>query len=366
MAQTAPPGYQSNYSAILELIRYGFGIWTPSQMAALLFHAERSTAFGRQADSHSQDQATDGIYSTQHLSWVRGPSGISKTTWHRVNGELAIDTEHPEKTPHGVLRKIRKFNKYGKADPTEYQLIWPAIAREIAAWKDRSSVARNQLSEELDSPNLGESKGEETVKGLSQSRRVTLPIQESHSPNLGESTKGEGGTRDSPNLGESKADSTLPIWERQSTKSKALVTEVSQSQRARENFAAGLAIAAAIEEASGERPTDKLTDSILQTAERLGYPYPVIVRWIHDKCQEVRARGYPLRAGLLSGAAQTELVSWCKSNSRFVEMVRGEIRLKERREEQEKNQQMPSQEATHDPEFATNLLRDIADKKAAG
>lgn len=356
MERTAPPGYPHNFAAILDLIRYGYAIWTPSQMAALLYHAERSTATGKAADQHSEDQSTSGIYSAQQMAWVRGPSGISKTTWHRVNGELAIDADDPQRTPHGVLRKIRRTNRYGKADPTEYSLVWPAITREIQAWKERASRDRSELQEEFDSPNLGESKGEETGKGLSQSRRVTLPIQESHSPNPGESpqpvaeqTPGSWG--DSPNLGDT-------------VKSKSLFTTVGQSQRARENPSA-LAIACAIEEASGERPTDLLTNSILQTAGRLRLPLPVIVRWIHDKCHEVRARGYPLRAGLLDGAAKTELIGWCKSNRRFVERVQMEIDREEYRREQEKIQQMPTQETVENPEFATELLRDIAAKKAA-
>jgi len=352
MAQMAPPGYQSNYSAILELIRYGYGIWTPSQMAALLFHAERSTAHGREADQHSANQATEGIYSVRSLSWVRGPSGLSKSTWCRSNNELLIDPAKPETLKTGVVRKILRTNRYGKDDPTEFELDWRAIKRRIEAWKEQK---RDQLYSEGECPNLGHSKGEETVKGVSESETLSVPnwdtqcLNPGHSPqHVEDPAPGPRGV--CPNLGHT-------------VKSKSLVTRVGQSQRARENPSA-TEIACAIEEASGERPTDRLTNSILQTAERLRLPLPVIVRWIHDKCHEVRARGYPLRAGLLEGAAKTELISWCKSNTRFVDNVRMQIEQAEYRKEQEKNQQMPTQEPVADPEFATELLRSVAAKKA--
>jgi hypothetical protein len=123
-------------------------------------------------------------------------------------------------------------------------------------------------------------------------------------------------------------------------------------------------VAAAIEEASGERPTDRLTNSILQTANRLRLPLPVIVRWIHDKCFEVRARGYPLRAGLLAGAANTELIAWCKNNSNFVHQVQAEIERAEYAAAQ--LAEMPAASPAPDPQFAADLLREIAARKAAG
>lgn len=353
MAQTAPPGYQSNYSAILDLIRYGYGIWSPSQMAALLFHAERSTANGREADQHSANQATDGIYSVRTLGWVRGPAGLSKSTWCKVNGELVIDPEKPETAATGVLRRIRRTNHFGKDDATEYSLDWGAIKRRIQTWKEQR---RNQAYSEVECPNFGHSKGEETGKGVSGFGALSVLNSDTQCPDSGHSPQPvEGSTPGSwgecPDFGHT-------------VKSKSLPTEVGQSQRARENPSAA-AIACAIEEASNERPTDRLTNSILQTAERLRLPLPVTVRWIHDKCHEVRARGYPLRAGLLADAAKTELIGWCKSNRHFVDRVRMDIESAERRKDQEKTQHMPTQQAVADPEFASELVRDMAAKKAA-
>jgi hypothetical protein len=119
-------GFDSNFSAIRDLLRFGFGIWSLPQMAVLLYHAERSTATGKDADQHSQRQAVDGIYSTQQLCWIRGPAGVSLATWKRANAELERD---------GVLRRRLRSHYSGGNEATEYELDWPAISRGIAAWK---------------------------------------------------------------------------------------------------------------------------------------------------------------------------------------------------------------------------------------
>jgi hypothetical protein len=352
MAQTAPAGYQSNYSAILDLIRFGYGIWSLAQMAALLFHAERSTVHGREADQHSANQATDGIYSVRTLAWVRGPSGLSAATWYRANNDL---------TKTGILRRIRRTNRFGKDDATEFELDWTAISRRIVAWKEQKP---SDVFGENESLSLRDSKGEQTEKGVSQPERLKrrtngkgcLSQRETQSLSL----------RDSPQHIEPPTTTSWgeSLTVRDTVKSKSLLTKVS-TPREPENPSAA-AVAYAIEEASGERPTDRLTNSILQTAERLRLPAPAIVRWIHDKCHEVRSRGYPLRAGLLDNAAKTELIGWCKSNRRFLERVQMDAEQAEYRKEQEKHQQMPANDktVTADPEFS-DLLRGLAAKKAA-
>jgi hypothetical protein len=90
----------------------------------------------------------------------------------------------------------------------------------------------------------------------------------------------------------------------------------------------------------------------------------VIVRFIHDKCFEVRARGYPLRAGLLAGAARDELVAWCKNNAGFVHQVQAGIERAENAAAE--LAEMPAALAGPDPEFAKELLRGIAARKAVG
>ena len=124
MAHTAPPGYENNYAAIMDLIRFGPAIWSCAQLKVLLFHAERSTVYGKDADRHSEKQAVEGIYSARRFEWVRGPAGLSRAGWYQANGELLIDEEEPARTPDGVLRRRRGDGRY---EPNEYEIDWRAV-----------------------------------------------------------------------------------------------------------------------------------------------------------------------------------------------------------------------------------------------
>src|ERR1019366_5562655 len=132
MAQTAPPGYDSNFGAILDFMRFGPAIWTPVQILALMFHIERSITYGKIADQHSEGQALDGIYSVQKLAWVRGHCGLSRASWYRANREIEINPEASERTPNGVLRRIRHTEG---SQVTEYEIDWLAFKAVIDRWK---------------------------------------------------------------------------------------------------------------------------------------------------------------------------------------------------------------------------------------
>ncbi len=93
---------------------------------------------------------------------------------------------------------------------------------------------------------------------------------------------------------------------------------VGHSMRAPEDEPTAQAIAVAIEQATSEQPTDRLINPILETAKKLDLPEEIIIRWIHEKCREVRARRYPLRPGLLARAFEDEIIGWCRSNQHIV------------------------------------------------
>ncbi len=130
LPETAPDGYSSNYAAIRDLLRFGPGIMTLTEFAVLLFHAERSTVAGRFSDQHSQRDALRGMYSPGLGRWVRGPAGVGKGTWVRANAALVR---------HGFLKSYQRWNWHQKNDPTEYEIVWPAISRAIDGWKQRQS-----------------------------------------------------------------------------------------------------------------------------------------------------------------------------------------------------------------------------------
>jgi hypothetical protein len=102
-------------------------------MAVLLFHAERSTWYGKETDQHSQGQAISGVYSKKAARWIRGPAGVSRASWKRLNAELA--------TEGGPIRRFRRTDaKTGNA-PTEYAIDWLAIRSAIDQFRSHTPTA---------------------------------------------------------------------------------------------------------------------------------------------------------------------------------------------------------------------------------
>ncbi len=120
---TAPPKYGSNHEAILELIRYGPGVWGTDGFLVLLFHAERTTAQGLVAHQVSKSQAAKGIVDASGRC-IRAKSGLGEMSWKIANAQLS--------RPGGPIRRY----KHGD-EPTEYWLHWPAIHQAIEEFKAR-------------------------------------------------------------------------------------------------------------------------------------------------------------------------------------------------------------------------------------
>ena len=130
---TAPAGYNSNFAALLDLLRFGFAIWGPVRMAVLLFHAERSTAYGKLSDQHSKTQALNGVYSKPHGTWIRGPAGVSNGTLARENKALLQE---------GMIKRFhRQTSGGGCAARLAPESAVERAARRSAALKVRFVVA---------------------------------------------------------------------------------------------------------------------------------------------------------------------------------------------------------------------------------
>lgn len=326
MAQTtAPQGYKSAYAALLDVIRFAHSITTSTSSAiALLYHAERSITYGREEDQHSQRQAAEGIWSAKSGQWIRGPSGIGKSTWKRANAEL----EAAE-----LVSRIRRWNRYGKDDATEYAICWQNVRAAIDAQRYMRAVQ-------------AEPPREEEAKGVAHSGPVSGPETTTEWPTVGHSPRP---ASEWPTAGHTVSQSLL------------LTEESSHSPRARESGApAAHPLAAAIEAATGERPTDRLTAKLLEIARKLSLPDEALAKWIHEKCEAVRARGYPLRAGLLIKAASEELIGWIKSNRELI----ADLQRAEQIAANATAPVRPIAEPTTTPEFASELLKDTRARKA--
>lgn len=123
-AITAPEGFRSNLEALRAVLQFGPAIMTNAEFIVLLYHVERITLYGRETDQHSRRHALNGIYRNDMGRWVRGPCGVSKSTWIRANQALIVK---------GFLKTYSLRLK--RHDGTEYEVLWPAIAKAIADWK---------------------------------------------------------------------------------------------------------------------------------------------------------------------------------------------------------------------------------------
>ena len=325
MAHTAPPGYDSNHSAILEFIRFAPGIWTPSQILALMFHIERSTAYGKESDQHSEGQALDGIYSDRSLSWVRGPAGLSRSTWYRTNRELEIDPEDPAKTPNGVIRRHR--HESGN-QVTEYEIDWKAFKRRIAIWKETHQS--------------------QSETGKHQSTRLSLTPHPSQFE-TGTPTDSKRETQKYPSQPDTHSQ-TLTL------KSDSHSPSDATSRKA---------IAEAIEAATGERPrTDRLINQVLEVGQKLHLPAECLDRWIHDFCHDRRASGYRVEAGLLGKAAGQDLIPWMRKNEHFIsECQRRELARNATAEVKQMPAATEPPATEADPQFSRELLGEVQRKR---
>lgn len=290
MAQGAPEGYQSEYAAIVSLLRFGPSICKPFELLALLFHAERT--LGKESDQHSKNQAFHGIVSKDGTRWVRGPAGMSIPTWKRTNAALV---------KNGFLRRVRQTNRFGKDEAPEYTVVWPAISAAIEKWQREALLAQTGPIEQ---PQVRGS--ERTPPGV---QRGPVRGPEGTPPGVQRGPLGmdriRGGQGEPHSQSQSQSLDFKPVTVR----------------------ARGL-IAGAIREASGEAVrTDGLVSRILEDGERLGLPVEVLVRFIHDFCHDRRGSGYPVNAGLVGRAVHEDLVPWARKteNRNFIERIMRQV-----------------------------------------
>jgi hypothetical protein len=390
---TGPPGYESNAAAMDKLIKFGGGIWTPSQMMALLYHAERSTAVGKDADQHSESQATEGIYSIQQLRWIRGPSGLSRSTWHRVNGELA----QTEERPHGVLRKILRTDRFGGADSTEYCLDWLEIKSAIEHWEREgrnlpkgwwetwalSQIGRPPLSqigrateglseglplstEGFPLSQIGRAKNSDET--LSQIGRGGETLDQSTPETLSQIGRAKNSTdplsqigRDSQSI-EELTDSGRTDY----TDSGLFQVRPSESPNVREAAQiSAAAIADAIEQATGERPrTAELINKILNVGKQFSLPEEAIIDWIHGKSYEVRARKKMLSPGLLGKAIGEDMPAWVIDKREFIAQCQRRVEIERLRKAEVRQMPAPAPEPAPPPVSPLEALLQAEDDRA--
>lgn len=119
-AAYCPPEYATRIKALTDLIRWGPSCFPNSEFQILLWVAERTLTYGKQSDSSSFAQMTDGIRSWRSGEPIRGGCGLGKTAITKAikslqaKGVLQVDTDS----------STRKGNK-----PNRYTIAFDALRR---------------------------------------------------------------------------------------------------------------------------------------------------------------------------------------------------------------------------------------------
>ncbi|MGD0778201.1 MAG: hypothetical protein ABSC05_35905 [Candidatus Solibacter sp.] len=308
--QSGPPGYPSNTAALWHLIRHGPAVWPLHRFAALLFHVERSTAYGKDSDQHSQGQATEGIYS--HTAerrdggrgrWIRGGAGISRAQLNRANAALLKD---------GLIHKITRRGKNNAHAATEFIPDWLAI---------RDALEEHELRKPAPQPQP--LIFQEGRHGTSRS-----PLSQGETRLVSHRDKGlsQGETHSS---GFAVVDSTVSeSREREAAAGQAPDTHSLSREEENQSTPAG-EVAALIESLYGRplRPNDAIPGQVLAIAQRVGVPTRALCFFLQDKANELQARNYTITSPLLFVTVTgTDLIPWARANRNIIESAAREER----------------------------------------
>jgi putative DNA primase/helicase len=122
-----PPGYASAYDALMDVLRFAADL---PEFLVLLFHIERSLAYGKASDCSSLSQMVDGVASRELNAWIRKGCGLGKAAVTRANKALA-------RSDRQLLFIRRRSSPALGNEPTEYEVNWPAVSRYIAERKQQ-------------------------------------------------------------------------------------------------------------------------------------------------------------------------------------------------------------------------------------
>jgi len=372
MKYTAPQGYDSSYRALIDVLRYGPGLWGPSGTAVMLFHIERTISYGKLSDQHSISQAEEGCYSKREQGWVRGPSGVRRTAFKAQNALLEAS---------GVLRREPRFTTKGGSAPTEYEPDWLGIRAAIEQWQTshqkpsrtplldddsgageavenqppvaatwpppgRETATPPESAEEgtPDWRGVGDPPGRlaatpggrlaATQASLSQPADTTSRLDTSFSAGVekgGFALPVSGARAPEPlhsqtpaaHLSRPKTPSLEAGKHGSLQKAGDILRDTGLSENAR-NLARASGIREALEAAWGTiGPKSNIPGRLLAIADKLQLPALALEFWIHQFAAEKRARGYVIqKAALFITAAGENLIAWAQQNWRIVQQCR--------------------------------------------
>ncbi len=120
-----PPGYASVSEAFLDVVRFTADL---PEFPVLLFHVERSLAYGKRSDCTSLSQMVEGVLSKKRKTWIRKGCGLGKAAVVKANKALA--------RRQLLLIRRRSSPALGN-EATEYEVNWPVLSRYLAERKQQ-------------------------------------------------------------------------------------------------------------------------------------------------------------------------------------------------------------------------------------
>ncbi len=118
-----PPGYDSAFSAVLEVLRFTSDM---PEGRVLQFHIERSLGYGKASDRTSLSQLVDGVRSPKLHMWIRRGCGLQKAAITKANRSLV---------QCGLLEARKRSSPENGNESTEYAVNWARLNTFIAARK---------------------------------------------------------------------------------------------------------------------------------------------------------------------------------------------------------------------------------------
>lgn len=113
-----PDGFASRLAALMAVVRFGPEFLSAYEFYMLLFHTERTLAYGKESDRESWAQITGGIYRREDKTWIRGGSGLGKRQAQKGNAGLV---------QKGLLRRVRHSNAEDGHLASEYAVVWESV-----------------------------------------------------------------------------------------------------------------------------------------------------------------------------------------------------------------------------------------------
>ena len=255
-------------------------------MQVLLFHAERSTSYGKDSDQHSQAQAVTGIFARGTAFWIRGPSGVSKATWHRANALLeskpwvAAQQEVPR-----VLTRTPRQHASGASAATEYSIDWLLVAWAIAEFRhtDPEQMLLAEMPFEAEGVSHRDTGGLTVRQGGVSLWDTPPPVRVSHCETPTDLYR-------------------MDLTELSAQRRRSLLTAEVQRVKAAIERTLGRAVTAGHAHVPGQ---------VTEIAHRVGVFGAALEEWIHSLMRAKNRAGYNVaQPGFFSSAASNDLIRW--------------------------------------------------------